>query len=127
MKFLNTKIFLFFLRKDLTNSKTSVIINNVIKRLQKIKNLKEVKIMKTYLMPKYDTRKSFYNKAVVEHTNNKATLYSYNTKVAEIENGKVKLFNAWDYSSTTLRHTKEFLKQNGFAADTKAQMQKEYL
>lgn len=83
--------------------------------------------MKTYLMPKYDTRKSFYNKAVVEHTKNKATLYSYNTKVAAIENGKVKLFNAWDYSSTTLRHTKEFLKQNGFAADTKAQMQKEYL
>lgn len=83
--------------------------------------------MKTYLMPKYDARKSFYNKAVVEHTNNKATLYSYNTKVAEIENGKVKLFNAWDYSSTTLRHTKEFLKQNGFVADTKAQMQKEYL
>ena len=83
--------------------------------------------MKTYLMPKYDARKSFYNKAVVEHTNNKATLYNYNTKVAEIENGKVKLFNAWDYSSTTLRHTKEFLKQNGFVADTKAQMQKEYL
>ena len=82
--------------------------------------------MKTYLMPKYDARKSFYNKAVVERTNNKATLYSYNTKVAEIENGKVKLFNAWDYSSTTLRHTKEFLKQNGFVADTKAQMQKEY-
>jgi hypothetical protein len=75
----------------------------------------------------YDSRKSFYNKAVVENTNDKITLYSYNTRVAEINNGKVQLFNAWDYSSTTLRHTKEFLKQNGFNAESKSQIAKDYL
>ena len=83
--------------------------------------------MKTYLMPKHDNRKSFYNKAVVEHRGNRITLYSYNVKVAEIHDGKLRLFNAWNYSSTTLRHTKEFLKQNGFVADTKAQIEKDYI
>lgn len=83
--------------------------------------------MKTYLIPKHDSRKSFYNKAVVEHQGNRTTLYSYNVKVAEIHNGKLKLFKDWDYSSTTLRHTKEFLKQNGFIAETKAQIQKDYI
>ena len=83
--------------------------------------------MKTYLMPNYDSRKSFYNKAVVELQGNRTTLYSYNVKVAEIHNGKLRLFNAWDYSSTTLRHTKEFLKQNGFIADTKTQIEKDYI
>lgn len=83
--------------------------------------------MRTYLIPQYDSRKSFYNKAIVESTNDKITLYSYNTRVAEINNGKVQLLNAWDYSSTTLRHTKEFLKQNGFIAESKSQIAKDYL
>lgn len=83
--------------------------------------------MKTYLMPKYDSRQSFYNKAVVEHRGNRITLYSYNVKVAEIHDGKLRLFKDWDYSSTTLRHTKEFLKQNGFIAETKAQITKDYI
>lgn len=83
--------------------------------------------MKTYLIPKHDSRKSFYNKAVVEHRGNRITLYSYNVKVAEIHDGKLRLFNAWDYSTTTLRHTKEFLKQNGFIAETKTQIIKDYI
>ena len=40
--------------------------------------------MKTYLKTIYDTRKSFYNKAVVEITNNEIILFSYNTKIATI-------------------------------------------
>ena len=31
------------------------------------------------------------------------------------------------YSVTTLRHIKEFLKQNGFKAETKAQIAKDYM
>lgn len=68
--------------------------------------------MKYALNPNYDSRKSFYNKAIVECLNSIKTLYSYSTKVAEIENGKITLYSAWDYSQTTLRHVKEFLRQN---------------
>lgn len=68
--------------------------------------------MKYTLNPNYDSRKSFYNKAIVECLNSIQTLYSYSTKVAEIENGKITLYSAWDCSQTTLRHVKEFLRQN---------------
>ena len=74
--------------------------------------------MKYALNPNYDSRKSFYNKAIVECLNSTQTLYSYNTKVAEIENGKITLYSAWDYSQTTLRHVKEFLRQNNVCIDS---------
>lgn len=73
--------------------------------------------MKYSLNPNYDSRKSFYNKAIVECFNSTQTLYSYNTKVAEIENGKITLYSAWDHSQTTLRHVKEFLRQNNVCID----------
>lgn len=83
--------------------------------------------MKYELMARYDSRASFHHKAIVEEENGVKTLYSYETPVAEIDkNNKVKLLNAWDYSQTTLRHTKEFLKQNGFEAESKNQMYKDY-
>ena len=69
-----------------------------------------------YLKAKYDSRASFYNKALVKD-NEKGTisLYSYNTKVCEIEGGKYRLNGAIDrellFSQTTLRHIKEFLRQ----------------
>lgn len=87
---------------------------------------------KTILQPKYDTRKSFYNKAyyTTEENSTKTIykLYSYNTLVAIIEidktieqyyNNKVirlyldytKKDNKNFYSITTLRHVKEFIKQ----------------
>jgi hypothetical protein len=86
----------------------------------------------TYLQPKYDTRKSFYNKAyyTTEEINNTIIykLYSYNTLVLIFEidknfnsfyNTKVIRYyldnNKKDdknfYSNTTLRHIKEFIKQ----------------
>lgn len=79
-----------------------------------------------YLAAQYDARASFYNKAVVEVDNYTQKLYSYKTLVAQIVGGNLELFSRWDSSATTLRHVKEFLKQNGFKADTLEQMRKDY-
>ena len=81
------------------------------------------------LQPQYDKRKSFYGKAVIEQdiTNNADLLFSYNTLVAKVERGKVFLFEKWNVSGTTLRHIKEFLRQQGFKAETKKQLAKDYL
>lgn len=80
-----------------------------------------------WLDPEYDRRQSFYKKAWVQNgKDGTSTLYSYETKVAQIKKGEVTLFSDWNYSPTTLRHVKEFLKQNGFKADTQAQMARDY-
>ena len=80
--------------------------------------------MLTELQARYDSRKSFYKKAMIESVEGGFKLYSYNTLVAEVRNGKAILHGF--YSTTTLRHQKEFLKQNGFKAESKKQME-EYL
>jgi hypothetical protein len=88
--------------------------------------------MKYDLSPKFDTRQSFYGKAVVESGENSETLYSYNTKVAEItkvseDDVQVVLFNVPKlFSRTTTRHIKEFLKQNGLKADSVEQIKRDY-
>ena len=68
------------------------------------------------LKPICDTRKSFYKKAMVkrEDLNGTKTLYSYGTKVAKITYTEdyirvIKIYGF--YSNTTLRHIKEFIKQ----------------
>jgi hypothetical protein len=76
------------------------------------------------LQPKYDSRKSFYGKAIIEREENKLILYSYGTKVAQIEDGKPTVFGY--YSPTTMRHIKEFLQQNGFKAESSKQILKDY-
>ncbi len=63
------------------------------------------------ITPQYDNRQSFYGKARVDDNGNEKTLYSYNTPVAKIVGNKVELLPKWDWSQTTLRHVKEFLKQ----------------
>ena len=74
----------------------------------------------------YDSRaKSFYKKANVVEDNGKKTLISYTTRVAEIINGAAVVYGT--YSVTTLRHIKEFLLQNGFTADSKAQIERDYM
>lgn len=81
------------------------------------------------LTPEYDARKSFYGKAEVKTDGPVATLYSYGTAVAQLapmEMPALVLLADWDCSATTLRHVKEFLKQNGFKADSKAQIQRDY-
>jgi hypothetical protein len=80
--------------------------------------------MRFELMPKYDSRKSFYGKANVEIDNGVKKLYSYDTLVAEIKKGKPIVYGT--YSATTLRHIKEFLRQNGFEASSKSQILKDY-
>ena len=76
------------------------------------------------LIPKYNSRKSFYSKARVKLEGDKLTLFSYNTEVAIIENGKAFVFGSW--SNTTTGHIKEFLKQNGFKAENGKQILKDY-
>jgi hypothetical protein len=76
------------------------------------------------LQVQYDPRKSFYGKAKVRGDGGRVVLESYGTDVASIENGKA-IVNG-TYSQTTLRHIKEFLKQNGFKAETSAQIMKDY-
>lgn len=70
---------------------------------------------KSYLMPIYDNRKSFYNKAYIVRIGDLIRLYSYNTLVLEIGKDYYKLNKSIDekllFGSTTLRHIKETLKQ----------------
>lgn len=62
------------------------------------------------LMPKYDSRKSFYGKAIVlDEGDGVFKLYSYNTLVSICINGIVEDFGK--FSVTTSRHQKEFRKQ----------------
>lgn len=76
------------------------------------------------LEPKFLNQKSFYGKAKVIKLDDSILLQSYNTIVAEIKDGKAKIFG-W-YSATTTKHIKEFLAQNGFGLGTKAQLEKLY-
>ena len=78
----------------------------------------------TELQPIFDTRKSFYKKAYIIQENNKIVLLSYDTEVAEIQDGKAKIFDT--YSPTTLRHIKDFLYQNGFKIGTKKELMEWY-
>ena len=80
--------------------------------------------METELNVQYDSRNSFYGKAHIRTEDNKLILRSYTTDVAYIEDGEAVVNGT--YSNTTLRHIKEFLKQNGFKADTSKQILTDY-
>lgn len=74
---------------------------------------------------RYSSQKSFGGKAVVEYNDNGTkTLHSYRTVVARIIDGKAKVYAK--YSDTSVRHIREFLLQQGFKADTKKQIMKDY-
>jgi hypothetical protein len=82
--------------------------------------------MTTYnLEPRFDSRKSFYGKAVVIEESGIKQLRSYNTIVAEIREGEAEIFGT--YSPTTLRHIKDFLYQNGFEVGTKKELEEMYM
>ena len=82
--------------------------------------------MKKYeLNPIFDGSKSFYKKANVLEDGSKKALISYSTKVAEIIDGVAIVYGT--YSKTTLRHIREFLRQNGFMANNKAQIECDYM
>ena len=75
----------------------------------------------------HDT-KGFGGKANVEiKDDGTKVLYSYDTPVVEISKDRgVKLLPDWKYSATTLRHVREFLRQEGFKADSARQIEKDY-
>lgn len=96
-------------------------------RSGRIRSRRSMKEAKYELSPQHDARKSFYGKAhVVTDDDGTQILYSYNTPVVEIKGDKVKLLPMWDSSQTTLRHVKEFLKQNGFSAGSKGEIARLY-
>lgn len=84
------------------------------------------------LVPRYDARKSFNGKARVRMVGGwgqTVQLISYDTVVAQIgydEAGErvAQVYNL--QSDTTLRHVREFLRQNGFKAESKAQIELDY-
>lgn len=80
--------------------------------------------METELNCNFDSRKSFYGKANVRTEDGKTILKSYSTDVAYIKDGKAVVNGT--YSPTTLRHIKEFLKQNNFKAETSKQIVEDY-
>lgn len=85
------------------------------------------------LNARYDARKSFYGKAKVVETQDSKELYSYDTLVAKVttkNHGYIipayaEVYGI--YSDTTLRHIKEFLKQEGFKAESKSQIERDYI
>lgn len=64
---------------------------------------------KEVLQARYDSRKSFYNKAHIIRDDESIKLQSYNTIVAEIRDKVLYIFGKW--SQTTTRHQLEFIKQ----------------
>ena len=84
-------------------------------------------IIMAELYPYYDSAKSFYGKAKIFEIENDVFLMSYDTIVAFF-NRDTKIARVMDtYSATTLRHIKEFLKQNGFKAESKKQIENDYI
>lgn len=71
----------------------------------------------------YSNVKSYYHKAEIEENEGVLILYSYGTKVAEINTKTNEFSYLWEgYSATTARHINEFLQQNGFCKMSKAEI-----
>ena len=81
---------------------------------------------RAFLEPRYDGAQSFYRKAEVVQTRTGFLLESFRVPVVLISNKMVFLGTDWNYSITTIRHVKEFLKQQGYKADSKEQILKDY-
>ena len=66
------------------------------------------------LLPEFSPVLSFYRKAIVRADQDMLILESYKVPVVILlPSGDVLLTDSWDHSATTLRHVREFLKQNG--------------
>lgn len=81
------------------------------------------------LTPQHDSAKSFYKKAHknISYEDNTTELLSYRTVVAKINHSTNTVEVYGTYGTTTLRHIKEFLKQYGFKAETKKQIETDYM
>ena len=70
----------------------------------------------------YSHTKSHYGKAQVEYLENgHKVLYSYNTKVCELDNNN-NIIDIGYYSATTSRHINDFLQQNGLEKMSKKEI-----
>ena len=79
------------------------------------------------LTPKFDSRKSFYGKALIRFEGDLKLLFSFDTPVVYIGPDRLPvMLDGWDSTQTTLRHVKEFLKQNDLKADSLEQMRRDY-
>lgn len=79
--------------------------------------------MITELQPIHSSQKSFYGKARVEHLENgHKALYSYSTKVCELDNNN-NIVDIGYYSATTSRHINDFLQQNGLSKMSKKEIE----
>ncbi|MBO7734834.1 MAG: hypothetical protein J6S67_19900 [Methanobrevibacter sp.] len=104
------------------------VANEIVGKNESLKEGKKLREAPNYeLHPRYDARQSFYGKARVDtgDKGDKNKLYSYDTLVAEMIGGKPVVYGI--YSATTLRHIKDWLKQNGFKAENKAQIEADYM
>ena len=80
--------------------------------------------MITELKAIYSHTKSFYGKARVKHLENgHKALYSYNTKVCELDNNN-NVIEIGYYSTTTSQHINEDVQQNGYKKMTKKEIEK---
>lgn len=74
---------------------------------------------------RFDSRQSFYGKARVElYSDNSEILWSYSTPVACCIKGKIVVRG--QYSQTTTRHIKEFIKQHNQSANNLKEVLKLY-
>lgn len=65
------------------------------------------------LIPKYDSRASFYGKAQIDDHDDHISLYSYDIEVARYDKASGNLHVYGWYSATTARHIREFAYQLG--------------
>lgn len=78
----------------------------------------------TELKPIYSNQKSFYRKAEIIYTTERAYLKSYGTIVASIDNNG-NFYRHWDgYSLTTANHINDFRQQNGLDKITKKDLER---
>lgn len=88
--------------------------------------VKYVKATRMFDLPTEGTgRQSFYGKAKIVEDGNTATLYSYNTPVAKIVDGKFEELDYAPHSQTTNRHIKQFKKFYDISAETHPEITEE--
>lgn len=81
------------------------------------------------LAPVFDNCKSFYGKARVKVDGDDLQLFSYSTSVATVTylpDGAKLAHITGVYSRTTVRHIREFLRQQGFKPGTKSELISEF-
>ena len=81
------------------------------------------------LSPVFDSHKSFYGKARVKVNDDTLQLVSYSTVVAIVtylSDGAKLAHITGVYSRTTVRHIREFLRQQGFKPGTEAELISEF-